>query len=80
MAHHVADPNHRHVRDRRRSDAGLFKWRCHGRNELMRWMTPFVGHRMMLSGAMVAREGGAYVKCTHAIDRPSKAELPGLRN
>jgi len=29
------------------------------RFELMRWMPPFIGHRMMLSSAMAAHEGGS---------------------
>ena len=41
--------------------------------ELMRWMPPFIGHRMMLNSAMAAHEGGAYGECTHAVDRPGKA-------
>ena len=48
--------------------------------ELIRWMPPFIGHRMMLNGAMAAPEGGAYGKCTHAVDRPGEAQLPSLRD
>lgn len=41
--------------------------------ELMRWMPPFDRHRMMLTGAAVAREGGADGRRTYVVDRPGEA-------
>jgi hypothetical protein len=37
-------------------------------NELMRGMSPFIRHRMVLIGAMAAPEGAAYGECTDAVD------------
>tara|TARA_R110002167_G_scaffold57831_1_gene163523 strand:- start:132 stop:308 length:177 start_codon:yes stop_codon:yes gene_type:complete len=37
-------------------------------NELMRGMSPFIRHRMVLIGAMAAPEGAAYGECPDAVD------------